>query len=529
MSSKFKKYGNYILSFGKSADKRALIKELLKEIIKKGVVGGFQSLLHKKVYNRELRNIKIETDVAFPGTGHLTIKEYNKGVKIVLPLVITPKVSIVIAAPAKAAHLYNCISSIYENNKFHDYEIIIVGHQLSTDTDLLRSHFENIIIIKGEANISFLKNCNHAATYARGEYIVFLDNHTRVQEGWLEELLFVFEHNKFTGLAGSKLLYPDGHLQEAGGIVWQDGTIMSYGKGNNPDLSEYNYVKEVDFVSGTSIMIKKKLWDEIGGFNEQYLPHSCADTNLCFEIRNKGYKVIYQPFSSVVNFAETYNSEDVNDGIKNINDTDRKKFYDKWSRVLDTKSDNIEHIFFERDRTVGEKHVLVVDPYLPDIDKETSEHNICNFIEVLVDLNYSVKLLSENEQNTPKNKTYFQHKEVEVLYGNGSYFEKQGWRHYLNTNLGTIDAVILSRSPLCMQVVSFLRSNHYRGDILYYEYGCNYLIVENEPEQAKGAPVVINTRKHVLQAAEGEELINSREQENFSKRKMAEAFLSIIQ
>ena len=100
---------------------------------------------------------------------------------------------------------------------------------------------------------AFLRNCNNAARHARGKYVMFLNNDTQVTENWLSSLVQLIESDPTIGMVGSKLVYPDGRLQEAGGIIWSDGSGWNYGRLDNPDKPEYNYVKDVDYISGAAI------------------------------------------------------------------------------------------------------------------------------------------------------------------------------------------------------------------------------------------------------------------------------------
>lgn len=161
---------------------------------------------------------------------------------------------------------------------------------------------QNITVAKTKTNVRFLRNCNNAAKLARGKYILFLNNDTQVLPNWLSSLVELIERKNDIGMVGSKLLYPDGTLQEAGGIIWGDGHAWNYGNGQSPNKSEFNYVKEVDYISGAAIMIRKSLWEEIGGFDELFNPAYCEDSDLAFEVRKHGYKLMYQPLSMVVHF-----------------------------------------------------------------------------------------------------------------------------------------------------------------------------------------------------------------------------------
>lgn len=491
MKSKASKYLFYVKRFIKSDGKKETIAALSKEIKKKGVIRGTQSFLHKKAYG-DFFNLDLKAG--------LSIKDYDKNLKISLPNHPAPEVSIIIPSYNQVDYTFNCICSIYYNNSFTDYEIIIADDKSSESTELLSECFENIVIIRNETNLGFLKNCNNAATKARGKYLVFLNNDTQVQKNWLEELLVVFRNFKDVGLVGSKLLYPDGRLQEAGGIIWQDGSGWNYGNIDNPRKPEYNYLKEADYISGASIMISAELWKATGGFDERYAPAYFEDSDMCFQVRDKGYKVMYQPFSVVVHFEGVTHGTDVRTGVKQYQVINHQKFIDKWHAELMQKSKNGKNVFTERDRSRKKKHVLVIDHYLPQIDKDAGSRTIGNFIDSMLALGYSVKFLGENQLISKGYDKLFQEKGVEVLYGDEYNFYEQGWRVYLKTNKDNFDAILLSRSSVCMPVMAYLDEIQYKGNTIYYGHDLGYLRLEKEGLEKKDDTLLKQAKK--IKAAE---------------------------
>ncbi len=473
MKSKIHKYFYYLLRFAKSPNKRVVIKELSSEIKEKGMVHGVRSLLHRKIH---LKGIYYKNGV----THELVIRKFNRKTKVVLPAVTSPKVSIIIPMYNQLDYTFNCVYSVFKSSEFKDYEIIIADDNSKENAELLKESFENIVLIRNPENLGFLKNCNNAAQQARGEYLVFLNNDTQVQQNWLEELLNIFTNFDKVGIAGSKLVYPDGALQEAGGIIWQDGSGWNYGNRDNPFRSEYNYVKEADYISGASIMIPKRLWDELGGFDELYLPAYCEDSDLCFKVRDKGFKVMYQPFSVVVHFEGVTHGKRVSKGIKQYQVVNQRKFYERWQHELQKKSRNGENVFFERDRTLGKKHVLVIDHYLPTIDKDAGSRTIANFIDSLLELGYTVMFLGENQNSSMHYQALYQGKGVHVLYGHEFNFYDKSWRKYLKQHLNDIDAFVLSRSHVCKPILSFLKDCNYKGNTIYYGHDLGFLRMEQE-------------------------------------------------
>lgn len=98
---------------------------------------------------------------------------------------------------------------------------------------------------------------------------------------------------------GSKIIYMNNKLQEAGSMIWNDGSAYGYGRGDNPRKPEYSFCRQVDFCSGASLLVKNKLFKEVGGFKINYAPAYYEEVDLCLDFITKGYKVLYEPKSII--------------------------------------------------------------------------------------------------------------------------------------------------------------------------------------------------------------------------------------
>lgn len=398
-----------------------------------------------------------------------SIDEYEK---IIFESFEEPVVSIVIPVYNEFAYTYNCLEAIRRNTKDIAYEVIIAD-DCSTDLTVeIEQVVENIRLITTEKNVRFLLNCNHAAQYAKGKYILFLNNDTQVQQGWLKPLISLMEDNDEIGMTGSKLVYPDGRLQEAGGIFWKDGSAWNYGNKQLADNSEFNYVKEVDYISGAAIMIRASLWEKIGGFDERFIPAYCEDSDLAFEVRKQGYKVIYQPLSVVVHFEGVSNGTDVTSGQKAYQVINQDKFYEKWKETLQEEHyPNGEKVFLSRDRSRNRRHILVIDHYIPHFDEDAGGRTVFMYMKEFIKMGFQVTFMGDNFYKYEKYTDILQQLGIEVLYG--SYYAKH-WKEWLQENGQYFDCFYLNRPHVSIKYVEFIHKN-FKGKQFYYGHDLHHL------------------------------------------------------
>ncbi len=310
-----------------------------------------------------------------------------------------PLVSIIIPVYNQWHYTYACLLSILENTRDIPYEVIIADDMSTDDTQNIVDVVENVVVIRDEVNRGFLRNCNNAAQSAKGQFIFFLNNDTNVQADWLKYLLDLIQSDASIGMVGSKLVYPDGRQQEAGGIIWKDASGWNYGRLDEPEKPEYNYVKEVDYISGAAIMIRTELWNQIGGFDDRYAPAYFEDSDLAFEVRKHGYKVLLQPKSVIVHFEGISHGTDTNSGIKKaIKLRIKKSSKEKWKKMSSLKNILIMlRMYFSRETAaITKKTILVIDHYVPHFDKDAGSRTVYQYLQLFVKMGMNVKFIGDN-------------------------------------------------------------------------------------------------------------------------------------
>jgi O-antigen biosynthesis protein len=319
----------------------------------------------------------------------------NNFAPLVFPQFASPKVSIVIPVHNKFPVTYNCLASLLLASNRANFEVILVDDGSTDATKDVPDLIKGVQYVRNEAAQGFIRACNRGGTLARGEYIVMLNNDIEATAGWIDELLWTFEHFEGVGMAGAKLLYADGSLQEAGGIVWGNGDPWNYGRGGNAHDPRYNYARQVDYLSGACVMLPTALWKELGGFDELFVPAYFEDTDLAFRVRDKGYKVVYTPFSQVFHFEGISSGTSTSSGIKRYQEINRPKFKGRWAKAYRHNGTVGVDVELNKDRNV-EFRALVIDAEAPKPDKDAGGYAAVEEIRMLQSLGFKCTFVPQN-------------------------------------------------------------------------------------------------------------------------------------
>jgi GT2 family glycosyltransferase/glycosyltransferase involved in cell wall biosynthesis/Tfp pilus assembly protein PilF len=301
--------------------------------------------------------------------------------------VTPPRVTVIVLCYNKVEYTIRCLDALFRNTDYPDFEVIAVDNASVDDTaGYLETWTRRITVIHAGGNLGFVHGNNLAAGRATGAYIVFLNNDTEVQPGWLTEMEMTFRLHPKAGAVGARLVYPSGIIQEAGGVIFSDATGWNYGRGLPLQSSLCAFSREVDYCSGAALMVRADIFRRLGGFDARYAPAYCEDSDLCFGVRKLGYTIVYSPSAVVLHHEGATAGTDTASGFKRYQEINAPKFAAKWGKELARQYPNDPALSYRfSDRRKG-KRVLIIDDWPPLPDKASGTLRMYNTLKQMLAL-----------------------------------------------------------------------------------------------------------------------------------------------
>ncbi len=391
--------------------------------------------------------------------------------RLIVPCAQSPLVSIIIPVYGKLAYTVTCLKSLAAESSSFGIEVIVVDDCSPDDSFESLRKVEGIRLIRNELNLGFIGACNAGAALAQGDYLCFLNNDTAVQPGWLDALMGTFEQFPDCGLVGAKLIYPDGRLQEAGGIIFNDGAGWNYGRFDDPNDPRYDYPREADYCSGAAIVLSRELFTELGGFDMHYAPAYYEDTDLAFKVRARGLKVYYQPASRVVHYEGISSGTDTSSGIKRFQPINHEKFKQRWADDLQHQpahDGQLVRLSCEH-RVAG--RILLIDATTPTPDQDSGSVRLMNLLRLLVQEQWKVVFFADNRAHVPTYTDAVKALGVEAQYypwlsDPVRFFRERGHE---------FDAVLICRHYIASNYLKLVREHCPRARFIFDTVDLHYL------------------------------------------------------
>lgn len=324
-----------------------------------------------------------------------------------------PAISILLVCWNKAEHTLLCLQSL-SRHLGPPIEIIVVDNGSTDATSAVLARFRGLKVLRLSENIGFLRAVNMGAKHANGDNLLLLNNDATLRAGALTAALRAIESSADIGGVGGKIVLPDGKLQEAGSIIWRNGICYGYRQGYSADSFEAGFRRDIDYCSGAFLLVRRKLFDELGGFDEQFAPAYYEETDLCMRIRAAGYRVVYEPGSVVDHFE--FGSAGSRKDARPAVERNRQVFVEKHKDALTRHyPQDFRLVLWARSRK-GQKRVLLIW----DTDATIDQPKISRELSYLqMQLTITLFLL-ETKSPITKSSEDWQPIEIETIRGSSS-------------------------------------------------------------------------------------------------------------
>ena len=401
-----------------------------------------------------------------------------------------PQVSIVIPVYNHVQHTLACLRALAAHPPAVPCEILVVDDGSSDQTTQWMPRISGLRYEVRAQNGGFIEACNDGVSRARGDHVVLLNNDTVPQPGWLDALLDTFHSVPNAGLVGSQLLYPDGRLQESGGVIFRDGSGWSYGRFEAADDPRYASLRDVDYCSGAALMLPRALWQQLGGFDTRYKPAYYEDTDLAFRVRAQGLRVLVQPASRVVHDEGTSNGTDTGSGVKAYQVRNQGIFASKWAAELATHP-AVGEVPSPALLLRGRRQVLILDEEVPRPERDSGSLRQVNLIRLLLQGGAHVEFVPTRREHAGEATEALQRMGVEVWYA--PFLD--GVAGWLRSHGARFDVVMLVRHHVANACLPLVKRYAPQARTVFDTVDLHYLRERRGAEVAGDAGLLRNAER----------------------------------
>ena len=405
------------------------------------------------------------------------------GARLHIPSSEQPRVSIIIILYNQAAMTYKCLRTLSQDQGV-PFEVILFDNASTDETAELMTRVDGVNYTLNTENSGFLLAVNRAAQLAKGEHLLFLNNDTEMLPGTLSRAVRRLEMDARAGAVGGKIILPDGALQEAGSIVWQDGSCLGYGRGERPDDSQFQFVRQVDYCSGAFLLVRRSLFDAMGGFDPDYAPAYYEESDFCVRLAKQGYAVVYDPGVEISHFE--FASAGSQDKALELQWRNRQRLVEKHRDYLASKpSASSSSVLAARDLTQYRGRILFIEDRVPHSDLGTGYPRARSIVHELCTLGWFITfypLVVPQDDWTQVYRTLPEQVEVMLDCGIGRL------QAFLASRQGYYDYLLVSR-PHNMMAVQLLHNQEpglFKGMQIVYDAEAIFALRAIKQAQVQG-------------------------------------------
>lgn len=314
---------------------------------------------------------------------------------------VDPEVSIIIPVYNQIRYTLNCLYTIEQYDKDIPKEIIIINDNSTDDTLHYLDNIKGITVINNSENLGFLRNVNKGITAAKGKYVYLLNNDVEVQEKYLSSLLEVFETKEKVGAVGSKMVFADNTLQEAGCLIFKDSEIVNLGRCDAIDASKFNYLRKVDYCSGCSLLFKRKdINGKLNLLDEAFLPAYYEETDFCQRLKyEQNLDIYYQPKSEIIHFENiSYTGKD--SGKEVLLQKNREVFMSRWDKYFTNERFLDDGVRTNFNAHYKKPSILILEENMPKPDKDSGSRRLFEIIKILQKNEHKIVLAVKHFEET---------------------------------------------------------------------------------------------------------------------------------